>query len=46
MLLVALGFVTAPCAIQAAPPPVSVADIVESVGPAVVNISTTKAIGR
>jgi serine protease Do len=44
-LLVAF-LVTSPCAVDAAPPPVSFADIVERVAPAVVNISTTKAIGR
>ncbi|HYZ26381.1 MAG TPA: serine protease, partial [Geminicoccaceae bacterium] len=37
---------TAPCAATAAPPPVSFAEIVERVAPAVVNISTTKAVGR
>jgi serine protease Do len=35
-----------PCTLSAAPPPVSFADIVERVAPAVVNISTTKAIAR
>jgi serine protease Do len=46
MLLVACGLVAVPCAASAAPPPVTFADIVERVAPAVVNISTTKAIGR
>jgi serine protease Do len=44
VLLVAL--VTAPCAVHAGPPPVSFADIVERVAPAVVNISTSKAVRR
>jgi serine protease Do len=44
-LLVAL-LLTSAGAARAAPPPVSFADIVERVAPAVVNISTTKAIAR
>jgi serine protease Do len=46
MLLVAFGLMAVPWATHAAPPPISFADIVERVAPAVVNISTTKAIGR
>jgi serine protease Do len=46
MLLVAFGFATAPGAGAAGPPPVSFAEIVERVAPAVVNISTTKAMTR
>jgi serine protease Do len=46
MLLVAFGLLLVPWATHAAPPPISFADIVERVAPAVVNISTTKAIGR
>jgi serine protease Do len=46
VVLVAFGLVASPCAVDAAPPPISFADIVESVAPAVVNISTTKAIRR
>jgi serine protease Do len=45
-LLVAFGLAASPCAVDAAPPPDSFADIVERVAPAVVNISTTKAIRR
>ena len=45
-LLMAFGFVMAPCAVFAGPPPVSFAEIVERVAPAVVNISTTKAVTR
>ena len=45
VLLVAF-MVAAPWAVDAAPPPVTFADIVERVAPAVVNISTTKAIRR
>jgi serine protease Do len=44
MLLVACGVVAVPYAASAAPPPVSFAEIVERVAPAVVNISTTKAV--
>jgi serine protease Do len=44
VLLVAL--VLAPRAGDAGPPPISFADIVQRVAPAVVNISTTKAIAR
>src|SRR5262245_37176633 len=44
VLLVAL--VLAPRAGDAGPPPISFADIVERIAPAVVNISTTKAIAR
>jgi serine protease Do len=44
VLLVAL--IAAPCAVLAGPPPVSFADIVERVAPAVVNISTSKAVRR
>jgi serine protease Do len=36
----------APRVVDAGPPPISFADIVERVAPAVVNISTTKPIGR
>jgi serine protease Do len=43
MLLVACGLVAVPYGASAAPPPVSFAEIVERVAPAVVNISTTKA---
>ena len=39
-----LGFVAVPSAVSAGPPPISFADIVERVAPAVVNISTTKAV--
>ena len=46
MLLATFGFVMAPSALSAGPPPISFADIVERVAPAVVNISTTKAITR
>jgi serine protease Do len=46
VLLVAVGLVASPWAAGAAPPPVTFADIVERVAPAVVNISTTKAIAR
>ena len=45
-MLVAVGLVASPWAAGAAPPPVTFADIVERVAPAVVNISTTKAIAR
>jgi serine protease Do len=45
-LVVAFGLVASPWAAGAAPPPISFADIVERVAPAVVNISTTKAIAR
>jgi serine protease Do len=45
-LVVAFGLVASPWAAGAAPPPVSFADIVERVAPAVVNISTTKALAR
>jgi serine protease Do len=44
ILLVACGLVAVPYAASAAPPPVSFAEIVERVAPAVVNISTTKAV--
>jgi len=44
MLLVAFGLVAVPWAAHAAPPPASFADIVERVAPAVVNISTSKAV--
>jgi serine protease Do len=44
MLLVAWGLVALPYGASAAPPPVSFAEIVERVAPAVVNISTTKAV--
>ena len=43
-LLVAFGLVAIPWAASAGPPPVSFAEIVERVAPAVVNISTTKAV--
>jgi serine protease Do len=46
MLLAAIGLLIVPCAAPAAPPPVSFADIVERVAPAVVNISTTKSLER
>jgi serine protease Do len=46
VVLVVFGLLACPGALGAAPPPVSFADIVERVAPAVVNISTTKAIGR
>jgi serine protease Do len=46
MPLVILLLAVAPSAVQAAPPSVSFADIVERVAPAVVNISTTKAVGQ
>jgi serine protease Do len=46
MLLAALAFAVAPCAAHATPPSVSFADIVERVAPAVVNISTSKAVAR
>ena len=46
ILLAIFGFVAAPSALSAAPPPVSFAEIVERVAPAVVNISTTQAITR
>src|SRR5262245_20772703 len=45
LLLVALALATAPYAVHAGPPPVSFADIVERVAPAVVNISTSKSVG-
>jgi serine protease Do len=45
MLLMTFALATAPSAVTAAPPPVSFAEIVERVAPAVVNISTTKAVG-
>jgi serine protease Do len=45
MLLIALGLMAAPYAVHAGPPPVSFADIVERVAPAVVNISTSKSVG-
>jgi serine protease Do len=43
-LLLTLPLVAVPYAASSAPPPISFADIVERVGPAVVNISTTKAV--
>ena len=46
ILLVAFGLTIAPWGTHAAPPPISFADIVDRVAPAVVNISTTKAIAR
>jgi serine protease Do len=46
VLLAAFGLLACPWAAGAAPPPVTFADIVERVAPAVVNISTTKAIAR
>ncbi|HEX6101907.1 MAG TPA: serine protease, partial [Alphaproteobacteria bacterium] len=46
ILLAIFGFVAVPSALSAAPPPVSFAEIVERVAPAVVNISTTQAITR
>jgi serine protease Do len=46
LLLAALVFAAVPCAAHAGPPSVTFADIVERVAPAVVNISTTKAVGR
>jgi serine protease Do len=46
LLLAALAFAAVPCAAHAGPPSVTFADIVERVAPAVVNISTTKAVGR
>ena len=44
MLLVTFSLVAVPWAAHAAPPPASFADIVERVAPAVVNISTSKAV--
>jgi serine protease Do len=46
VLLVAFGCVAVPSALSAGPPPISFAEIVERVAPAVVNISTTKALAR
>ncbi|MGH6943894.1 MAG: DegQ family serine endoprotease [Geminicoccaceae bacterium] len=40
------GCLAAPPSVRAGPPPISFADIVEKVAPAVVNISTTKEIER
>ena len=45
-LVLLTALVMAPAAVDAGPPPISFADIVERVAPAVVNISTTKEIAR
>jgi serine protease Do len=45
-LVLLAALLTAPSVVDAGPPPVSFAEIVERVAPAVVNISTTKAVSR
>ena len=45
-LVLLTALVMVPRVVDAGPPPISFADIVESVAPAVVNISTTKEIAR